>query len=192
MKSIPKSTKQIISIASLILAAGLIIGGAVSFLFSRTDEAANTFVIGNIDITLTESENLDFHMEANKSLKKDPVVTVKADSIDSYLFVEIEEKNNLDTFISYELEDGWLPLGDSYPNIYYRETEKSSKDETFHVLKDDKITVKDVSNTQMNALTDTTLPKLTFEAFAVQKAETGNAVEAWALITEQYTPVSEE
>lgn len=189
MKLTKNSKKTVAVIAAVIVICSLV-GGTIAFLFTRTEKASNTFTIGNIDITLTESEDLDFHMESGKSIEKDPIVTVKADSIESYLYVEIEESDNLDTFISYELANGWIPLGDAYSNIYYRETEVSSKDETYHVLKGDKITVNNVSDSQMNSLTDTTLPKLTFAAYAIQKDGVGSAVDAWSLLTEQYAPLS--
>lgn len=191
-----KFTEKIVKKASTIIFAAVllctVVGGTFALLISHTNQASNTFTVGNIDITLNESDDLDFHMKANTYLRKDPVITVLANSIDSYLFVEIEEKNNLDTFIEYELSEGWTALGEFYPGIYYRETEASTKDEKYHILKNDKIKVKNVSDVQLNALTDTTLPKLVFAAYAVQKAEIDNAEDAWLLLTEEYVPMSSE
>lgn len=189
-----KFTEKIVKKASTIILTAVllfaVVGGTFALLISHTNQASNTFTVGNIDITLNESDDLDFHMKANTYLRKDPVITVLANSIDSYLFVEIEEKNNLDTFIEYELSEGWTALGESYPGIYYRETESSTEDEKYHILKNDEIKVKNVSDAQLNELTDTTLPKLVFAAYAVQKAEVDNAEDAWLLLTEEYVPMS--
>ena len=88
-------------IVTLCLAAALAvtaIGGTLAY-FTAEDEATNTFTVGDIDITLTEtnvdedgqaidgrnSEGNTYHLFPGGTYDKDPMVTVKADSEESYI-----------------------------------------------------------------------------------------------------------
>ncbi len=131
-------------------------------------------------------------------IKKDPKVTVKAD-IDCYVFVKVDESANFDTYMTYAIASGWklfnttsgavteiaadADLDGTY--VLFREVSANAAEdgEAFYVLAGDTtnpngvVTVKDsVTKTDMDKLYSNGVvitanqPKLTFTAYAIQKA----------------------
>ena len=169
-----------LSIAVIICCA---VGGTFAWLTTQTGEVRNTFTIGNIDITLAETTS-DFKMIPGETIAKDPVVTVKANSEACWLFVKVTESDNLDDFITYTVDSGWTALT-GVSGVYYREVAAVSADSSFDVLTGNAVTVKDtVTKTMMDALTDNTLPTLTFKAYAIQKSGFDTVEAAWAKVSE--------
>lgn len=172
-------------IAMLVLALCIGIGGTYAWLTDNTPSIKNTFTVGNIDIDLVETKT-DFKMVPGTQIEKDPKVTVKANSEACWLFVKVEESTNLTDYIDYDIASGWTALT-GVNGVYYREVPASTIDQTFSVLKDDKVTVKNtVTKGMMDQLSATASPApvqptLTFTAYAVQKSgfET-NVAGAWA------------
>ena len=163
---------------AVVLAAVAAIGGTIAWLTAQTAPVVNTFTVGDINIDLAETAE-DFKMVPGGTVAKDPLVTVKAGSEDCWLFVKVEASENLDTFITYAIADGWTLL-DGVPGVYYREVPASETDTVFHVLAGDKVTVKEtVTKEMMNGLTEETYPTLTFTAYAVQKDNIDTAADAW-------------
>ena len=176
------------TVALVLVVALASVGGTIAWLTAKTDAVTNTFTTSDINITLAETKN-DFKMVPGSTIEKDPVVTVKAGSEACWLFVKVEKSTNLDSFITYTMADGWTEVS-GVPGVYYRTVNAVTADTPFDVLKDNKVTVKDsVTKADMNALTETTKPTLTFTAYAVQsvslKDASGNAVTdpavAWSL-----------
>lgn len=162
----------------VVLAAVAAIGGTIAWLTAQTAPVVNTFTVGDINIDLAETAE-DFKMVPGGTVAKDPHVTVKAGSEDCWLFVKVEASENLDTFITYAIADGWTPL-DGVPGVYYREVPASETDAVFQVLAGDKVTVREtVTKEMMNGLTEETYPTLTFTAYAVQKDNIDTAADAW-------------
>jgi flagellar basal body-associated protein FliL len=179
-----RNRRILLTLALVVVVACAAVGGTVAWLTATTGELTNTFTVGNINITLTESENLNLKMVPGSTITKDPKVTVKAGSEDCYLFVKVNVTTNLSDFITYALADGWLPLEGEYsePNVYYREVSAASTDTSFDVLKGNTVTVKDtVTKSMMDAINANSelAPKLIFTAYAVQKANIANASLAW-------------
>lgn len=172
--------KTLISVISAVVIACCVIGGTLSYLTDKTQNIKNTFTVGDVNITLVETAT-DFKMVPGNDIAKDPKITVAAGSVDCWLFVKIEKSTNLDTFISFELADGWTALeGES--GVYYREVASAQTDTVFGVLKGDKVSVKTTVTKQMlNELTSTTNPTLTFTAYAAQKENITSAATAWDL-----------
>lgn len=171
--------KTIALIVSLVLVLGCAIGGTLAWLTDKTEAVTNTFTVGDINIALAESNDLDLKMVPGKVITKDPKVTVKENSEACWLFVKVEKSNNFDTFMTYAMADGWTALTD-VAGVYYREVAATSADTDFEVLKDNKVTVLGtVTKTQLNALTADTYPTLTFTAYAVQKDGFASATAAW-------------
>ena len=176
------ATKTMVLVLAVMLIVGATIGGTIAWLQDTTDSVVNTFTYGDIDIDLAETTK-DYKMIPGNTIAKDPTVTVKADSEECWLFVKIEESDNLDDFISYTVADGWTAL-EGVDGVYYREVDADEADQTFAVLKDNKVTVlEDVTKTMVNGLTEETYPTLTFTAYAVQKANIATAAEAWTIAT---------
>ena len=100
--------------------------------------------------------------------------------------MKLEKSADFDTFMTYEMAEGWTEL-QGYAGVYYREVAAATADTTYEVLRDNQVTVKDeVTKAQMNALTADTYPTLTVTAYASQlnknNTQTFTAAEAWANI----------
>ena len=174
--------KTLTVVIALVLVVVMSVAGTVAYLTATTDPVVNTFTVGNIDITLAESKNLNLKMVPGNDITKDPKVTVVGGSEACWLFVKVEKSANLDSFVSYTIDSGWTPL-DGVSGVYYREVAASATDDqVFSVLADDKVTVKsDVTKTMMDDLgkENATQPTLTFTAYAVQKDNIADPVTAW-------------
>lgn len=174
--------KTVILVVAFILVVVCAVGGTLAWLQDETQAVTNTFTTAEVDIELEETTGDEYKMTPGATIKKDPTVTVMAGSEDSYVFVKIEESSNLDSFISYEVADGWT-LVDGTTNVYYRTASNVTEDTDFAVLANNKVTVKDsVTSEQMNNLTEATYPTLTFTAYAVQMANgdsTFTVEQAW-------------
>lgn len=177
-------------IAAIVLVIGCTAGGTVAWLVSKPAAIVNTFTIGDINATLTETKR-EFKIVPGVDIVKDPVATVKANSEDCYLFVQLTEKNwpafteadNTTRKVKYEIADGWTKLEDG---VYYREVAKNgTTDQSYPVLQDNKVTVsntltKEEANDMDLAIKKTGAPELTVAVYAVQKEGMGSADKAWA------------
>ena len=196
-------TKLAVLLMVLVMLIGATIGGTLAWLIANTDPVVNTFTVGNITITLDE----DAIAEANRSsikmvpgtdIDKDPKVTVKANSEPCWLFIKVETAGNVvlghdaasaDTYITYEIDTSkWTQLmnaGAAVEGVYYMSVSAATADQEFEVLAGNIVNVPStVTKAMMDALTagTDTAPKLTFTAYAVQKANgsgTFDALEAW-------------
>ena len=149
----------------------------------------NTFTVGNINIDLDESDDLDLKMVPGKTIAKDPKVTVVGGSEDCWLFVKVEESDNLDDFITYTVDSEWTALT-GVDGVYYREVSALATDQEFSVLTDDEVTViATVTKAQMEALNvvGATQPTLTFTAYACQQDNVTSAAAAWEKINSSAT-----
>lgn len=173
-------------IAAIVLVIGCTAGGTVAWLVSKPAAIVNVFTVGNINAELAETEK-EFKIVPGVDIAKDPVATVKANSEDCYLFVQLTEKNwpaftetdNTTRKVKYEIADGWTKLKDG---VYYCEVTKKDTDQTFQVLKGNKVTVsRTLTKENADAIADT--PKLTVAVYAVQKEGMGSVDKAWETAT---------
>lgn len=196
-KSVKLGGKKLaVMLASLALVLCTVIGGTVAWLITKTDPVINTFTYGDVNITLTESDTGDgdnnpntntYSMVPGNEITKDPLITVKKDSEDCWLFVKLEKSIDpaaFDSFMEYEMEDGWIALSGTN-GVYYREVVKADDNQTFFVIKDNTVTVKDtVTKEMLNRLTEH--PTLSVTAYAVQRDAQLEAIdtasEAWAMV----------
>lgn len=179
-----KSLALFLAIAIVVVG---VVAGTVAWLTDRTAAVKNTFTTSDITIELKETTGGTYKMIPGWTIGKDPKVTVKQGSEACYLFVKLEKSANFDTFMTYEMAEGWEALPGN-AGVYYREVAAATADTTFEVLKDNQVTVRDdVTKAQMNALTAAdTYPTLTVTAYASQlnknaTTEFGPAA-AWANI----------
>lgn len=176
--------KKLMTVLALVLVIAMSVAGTIAYLTDTTAPITNTFTVGNIDIGLAETTT-DFKMVPGCDIAKDPKVTVEANSEDCWLFVRIDESENLDDFISYAVANDWTQGdGTNIPaTVWYRGVEASTADQTFSVLAGDKVTVNnDVTKTMMDGLevSGAIQPTLTFTACAVQADGFANASDAYA------------
>ena len=174
-------------IAAIVLVIGCTAGGTVAWLVSKPAAITNVFTVGNINAELTEAaktEKKEFKIVPGVDITKDPVATVKANSEDCYLFVQLTEENwpnftekdSTTRKVEYKIADGWTELE---KGVYYREVAKSDTDQSFHVLQGDKVTVSSTL-TKENADAIAGTPQLTVAVYAVQKESMGSVDKAWA------------
>ncbi len=100
-----KSKALLMTLCAVLLVAASVLG-TMAYLTS-TDEVENTFTVGNVKITLDEAKvNADGTVNGNERVKgneyklmpghtyvKDPTVTVKAPSVDSYVRMKVTFNN---------------------------------------------------------------------------------------------------
>ena len=178
-------------IAAIVLFIGCTAGGTVAWLVSKPDPIVNVFTVGNIKAELTETKK-EFKIAPGVEIAKDPVATVKANSEDCYLFVQLTEENwpsftgtDKTRKVEYKIADGWTEL-ESEHGVYYREVPKKDTDQPFDVLKGNKVTVSStLTKENADAIQKAGAPELTVAVYAVQKEGMGSAAEAWAAANAQ-------
>lgn len=184
---------------SLVLVFGVVAGGTLAWLTQKTDSVVNTFTYGDINITLGETTGSNYKIIPGVDLKKDPKVTVLANSEACWLFVKVEE-NNWPDFkdgtarkVDYAIATGWTKLTgvEGVDDVYYREVAATGATaQEFYVLAgkgttgdlvNGVVTVSEnLTKTEVNSITAGTQPTLTFTAYAVQKDGVTSVTDAWA------------
>lgn len=185
--------KPMLIAMAVVLLLGCVTGGTLAWLTDKTEAVTNTFTTSDIKITLKESGTTDnkanFKMIPGYTIEKDPKVTVLTDSEECWLFVKVEKSENFDSFMQYEMAEGWTQLedkdGNNIANVFCRKVETANIGTEYSVLKGDQVTVKsEVTKKMMNDLTTATYPTLTVTAYASQlyknAEEQFEDYEAWA------------
>ena len=188
--------KTILTIVLTALVCFCVVGTTFAWLMDVTDPIVNTFTVGDVDITLTETDPTpedstdtnSYKMIPGSVISKDPKVTVVGGSERCWLFVKVSEDNNLSTFLEYTVDSGWTKLEGaanilSGETVYYRDVAASESDQAFYVLTSNQVAVKDGVTKEMLNGAKTTPPKLTFTAYAVQydANDIASAAAAWAI-----------
>ena len=189
-------------ILALVLVFGAAVGGTIAYLTDTTGPVTNTFTVGEVDITLTETFNTDTNNNQKNdawqaqlipgtTYTKDPIVTVTADSEDCWLFVKFEEIGSPKTYLTYTSNltaaNGWTQGDDTDipSNVWYRAVDKAATDTSYQLLAGDNIyptgciSVKDtVTNQNMNTAANA---QLVYTAYACQSANM-SVEAAWAAV----------
>lgn len=194
-----RNRKLLLAGISTALIGVMTMAGTFAYLQDGSEEVVNTFNGNSVDVALTETdasgnkevtERSDFNIIPGTSEKKDPKVTVTA-TLDSYVFVEVTGTavDSEKTLVGYEIAEGWEKL-EGYENVYYRkvQAEKNGEDgsQTFHVLKDDKVSYP-------ATLTNEDMPEegktvtLSFQASAIQADGFADALAAYKMQGATYT-----
>lgn len=201
--------KTCILLVTVCLLIGCAIGGTLAWLTDSSETVTNKFLGTDINITLKESplkedgsygepaENVTnkYAMVPGYSYKKDPVVTVEKNSEACWLFVKFEEKENASTYLDYTStltsENKWNQGdGTKIPrNMWYREVEAKDSDQSWYLLKDNTISVK--NNVTKENMETAAKSELVYHAYAHQlyKDNTSadnkfTAAEAWGNLSE--------
>lgn len=193
---------------SIVILAMAITGATLAWLQDTTDPVVNTFTEGKVDIDLfehqydaatdaltgTELRNSGntYKMVPGDVLPKDPTVVVKEGSEACYVFVKVEEINDVDTFLSYSVDAAvWKEL-EGVAGVHYMEIASyTGADTAYNVLTDKQVAVNtSVDMDDMKGLNANNYPLLKFTAYAIQSANLtdqngdGNvdAADAWAAL----------
>ena len=175
--------KKVLSIVAVVLVLCCAIGGTLAWLTAKSEVVTNTFAPSNIKIELKENTGTQYKMVPGQTIAKDPAAKVLAGSEECWLFVKLEKSANFDTFMTYEMANGWEPVAEE-TNVYARRVTTAEIGTAYSVLRDNQVTVKDgVDETMMNSLTAETYPTLTITAYASQLHKNATtdftAAEAW-------------
>ena len=178
--------KGLAMVLALVLLAVCAVSGTLAWLTAKSDTVTNTFTTSDIKVELTET-NETYKMVPGYDIHKDPKAKVLAGSEECYLFVKLDKSQNFDTFLTYEMAEGWT-LVPSETNVYFRKVLTADIGTAYSVLANDQVTVKgEVTKAMMDGLTTETLPKLTVTAYASQLHKNATteftAAEAWANVT---------
>lgn len=192
------------------LALALGIGGTVAWLTAQTAPVVNTFTVGDINITLAESgatnNAKNYTFVPGDTLAKDPKVTVTAGSEACYLFVKVEEANNIVTVngstskvINWSVDAGtdpaskWVPVSE-HDGYWYREVASATSDSEFYVLTggttenlNGQVTVNENVTKEMVGALKKTPPTITVTAAAVQKDNVDDVAAAWDKLPTAFT-----
>jgi len=202
--------KVLAMVMAVVLLMTAAISGTIAWLTDDTDPVVNTFTVGNIDITLTETGAVEdetnkvwensYKMIPGNTIDKDPKVTVEAGSEACWLFVKVTETGPIDDYLTYAMDSCWTVVPGQTDVYYYNGTELDAQltaDKTFNVIGNkgaegngafvaNKILVKTTVTKEMmdslNASGAATLPQLKFTAYAVQKANVADAATAWSYV----------
>lgn len=169
--------------AMVLLAVMLCVGTTYALLLSRSRTVTNTFVSGDIVLTLTESTGSEYTLVPGCELFKDPRITVKAGSEECWLFFKAEGDNITHSFVSFDLADGWTPL-DGEEGVYWRRIEEAGYDRVFPLIKGDVVTVSESVTEEKLASLNNNL-KITFTAYAVQYEGIYSHDKAWDIISKE-------
>lgn len=173
------SMKAVVVLMALVLLIGCGVGGTLAWLMDHTDTVTNTFTVGDINIKLYEHEldaNGEFKTTETKTIntykilpgtseKKDPTVEVLKNSEDCYVFVQVQEVNNVAAedasgnvthkYVTWAIDDAvWTELNknaDGTITTYYLTSNYTltDADATFNVLKDKKVSYGDSLTKEM-------------------------------------------
>lgn len=192
---------------ALVMVAGISVAGTLAYLTSDGGEVKNTFTVGSVTIDLTEGKYENgVYTEAvrvdgeqsygkvtpNVKYDKDPVVHVKTDSEDCYVFVkvtngisayELGDTDDYDPIATQIVGHNWTLLTgvEGVNNVYYQKVDVSELTGT-SLREEDKENYKDLTVFDNFCLdgakvtSSTTLDPIIVKAAAVQLAGFENDV----------------
>lgn len=131
-----RSSKKVAAmLLAVVLLIGVGVGGTLAWLSAQTNEVANTFTVGKIEITLTETFNAKSvdTLSANDKWvgkivpggteAKDPKITVKKDSEKCYVYALVENNmkiNDVFVVIPNIITTEWEVIGTDGNKTLYR------------------------------------------------------------------------
>ena len=185
-----RNRRIVLTALLVVLVAALSIGGTVAWLTATSDPVVNTFTVGDINITLSETTGNSYKIIPGVDIAKDPKVTVLSGSEDCWLFVKVEEtawptprETDGTRKVKYTIANGWTKLTgvEGVNDVYYRQVSASTSNTEFSVLANDKVSVSEnLTKSEANLITT---PKLTFTAYAVQQDGVATAADAWGKVS---------
>ena len=161
--------KTMVTIIAAAMAAAMVIGGgSFAYLQSQSNTVTNNFKTNTVFVELDEpvyiENNGEYNIIPGTSEKKDPFAKID-NAVDAYLFVTITD--NTQNLVNFAVDDGWTAL-EGEDGVYYREVAADAEVKQFPILKDNKVSYD--AALENDDMKDKENVKLSFEAFAIQKA----------------------
>ena len=170
--------KLIMAVLSLSCVVTLGIGSVIAYFSSHSGPVVNSFTVGMVELTLMETTGDTYQMIPGATVEKNPVVTVLGGSEDCYVYVQLERTGNLDSYVTYELDDGWHVLG-GIDGVYYRQVSHSAVNKSYHVFKNDQLMVKSNLTKEKLAAIGENECTMTVTAYAIQAVGIESASDGW-------------
>lgn len=185
MKSKKKVFVTVLCAAALVVASVL---GTMAYLTSQTETVTNTFTVGNVAITLDETDvtpmgvkDTDARVKGNEyklipghTYIKDPTVHVDTDSEESWLFVKVVDQiagiEDTKTVAAQMDANGWTAV-DGATNVYAYKAKVNAGD---NIKVFENFTIKGTA-----AVADYAGKTITVEAYAIQADGFDTAAAAW-------------
>ncbi len=172
-----KKKALLVSLCAVLLVC-VSVFATVAFLSSQ-DTVTNTFTVGNISMTMDETDNQNpsgnrtdanvYHLIPGSTYTKDPIIHINAGSEDSYVFIHVDNQlaaiEGEQKVASQITANGWtaLPEKDGY---YYKSVSKSESNTDLTVFN----TFSIAQGTNNTTLASYATKKIVVEAFAIQSA----------------------
>ena len=181
------SIKVVVLLLAVVLLIGCVAGGTLAYLMTKSATVTNTFVAGEIGtLSLAETTGNSYIVTPGVDITKDPVVTFKGNNVAAYVFLKVEATDwavsGADTTYTYSIGtnqevkwvlDGWTKLEDG---VYYKEVAANAGEQSWSVIKDNKITVSsEITKANISDYTK----GLSFTAYAIQKDGFTTVAAAW-------------
>ena len=181
------SMKVVVLLLAVVLLIGCVAGGTLAYLMTKSATVTNTFVAGEIGtLSLAETTGNSYIVTPGVDITKDPVVTFKGNNVAAYVFLKVEATDwavsGADTTHTYSIGtnqevkwvlDGWTKLEDG---VYYKEVAANAGEQSWSVIKDNKITVSyEITKANISNYTK----GLSFTAYAIQKDGFTTVAAAW-------------
>ena len=213
-----KKSKVLITALCAVLLVTVSVLGTLAYLTSQ-DEVVNTFTIGKVNITLDEvAVNVDgteipgadrvkennYHLIPGQTYVKDPTMTVKAKSEDSYvrILLTLNCADEFDAIYAPDKADLTTIFNgyDATNWVYETVTRDTAKNTITYEFRYKEIVTKSATDTKLDALFDSiTVPsafdskdmksiadlKITVVGHAIQATGFANAESAWTAFNEQ-------
>ncbi|MBO5355236.1 MAG: hypothetical protein J6B09_04125 [Clostridia bacterium] len=181
-----KHKKLMLTVIAVICILAVGVGSTIAYFISVSGPVENTFTVGNVALTLTETTGAEYDMIPGTTVTKDPLVTVKGGSEECYVYVKLDRQNGLDDYVTYALADGWTLLG-GFDGVYYRKVEHSAVDKHYAVLQNDQMTIKaNLTKEKMLAINTTALPQMKITAYAIQTLGIESPSDGWYNLMAEY------
>ena len=171
--------KLVVLLLSLLCACGIGVSATLAYLMANPSHVENTFTIGDVQLSLSETTGNRYQLIPGTTIKKDPKVTVKSGSESCWVFVKIQTNETFKSYLSFAITDEWTAL-DGVSGVYYLEYSQLDTNQVYTVLLDDCVQVTDtLTETKMTNITDK--PVMNVTAYAVQRHSIANATDAWQI-----------
>lgn len=210
------NAKVLVTLLALTLVLGCVAGGTIAWLTSTPDAIANTFTIGDINISLTGASGVFKTNSPNtvstgtvttyvpgQVIEANPRVTVEKGSEACFLFIHIVEDNNTlgnGKVIQWDLwepSEGetsvkWIAV-EGHSGYYYRKVDKlGDTPANYEIFKGSTLTVnEDLKKSDIEKMQTGGYPTITISAAAVQRDNIPNesndeVAAAWELLPEGF------
>ena len=193
--------KRLVVLVAVLVAALVGITGTIAWL-TDTGEVTNTFTVGNITMTMDESDvdnsSADkdrdtantYHLLPGQQYVKDPQIHIGANSEACYVFIKVEnglanieaasEQDGYKTIAEQIEENDWTAL-EGVSGVYYKTQAATTEIVDLDIFEQLKI-----GNVDSDTLADYAQSNIVVTAYAIQQAGFTDATSAYTAVTGVY------